>query len=811
MTTDDDEMVWGNWQVPWDDSSFKPSKNLASRYSYVTHLRSRAAPSRSRRGRRTRRRADSRTTRVSDRLRGRSSPASDEGGLTMTASASGGQDADVGAQRGPRSNEENDDEEGHGGDESASESESEASPSDDTSDGDDRDARDGENGAAACVSAAAGLPMSQGEDGTLACSICLEPTAVGGPHQVSSLACGHCFGHACIFTWLDRKKRGNGGKCPQCNRRAKVADIRKLFVPHFKSFVDTAELDETRKELAKERAGRIEAEADKMRISARLKKIEADLAEERKKLADLNAAHADAIAAAKKSAVSAARSWSALLPPSVGNKRKIPAAHDHPTHHQRDDDRPGRRTVLGMFDPNREEVDAREMAVKSAERERRRALSLRGRYVLRHTARVSGGRAFDVNGTMAAVSESVPGQSANAARLVKVSLSAPSSRCYVRLPESTGVVRDVRLTSGSNGAAAAHAGAPQALVASLGKRLTVVDLYSDAVVASVRLPGPAWSCAWGGWSTPPPSADVAAVCGAPSSTTGNAAADPNLVSVGLAGGDVLMYDLRWTAAAVSSFRATHGGLRASAVHTVTPVDAAAGGGVLVGTLARAYHWRPRVSADAAEGERGAMDPEGHGWLSPIPHVQTNAVCTSLSWAPGSQTVAVSSRETCPGLVSAAGSSDVNLLAKPACHTIIKVATKLSPVGEPRHASISDAWCGPDEVSYATGHLNKAVMSRAALLRPNVKGEATFLASADETHNCVAVWRAGDGALIGRLPAHVGSGHRMGGVGGGGGSGAEIFDVRSWCGQAGGNDEVLASLSRDTLQICSWHPETDGGY
>jgi hypothetical protein len=54
-------------------------------------------------------------------------------------------------------------------------------------------------------------PPQCSQGGQLACSICLEATAIGGPHQVSSLSCGHCFGHACIAEWLTRKKRGNGG------------------------------------------------------------------------------------------------------------------------------------------------------------------------------------------------------------------------------------------------------------------------------------------------------------------------------------------------------------------------------------------------------------------------------------------------------------------------------------------------------------------------------------------------------------------------------------------------------------------------
>ena len=50
--------------------------------------------------------------------------------------------------------------------------------------------------------------MTQGESqGALACSVCLEPVAISGPHQVCALACGHCFGHSCIHTWLERKKQ----------------------------------------------------------------------------------------------------------------------------------------------------------------------------------------------------------------------------------------------------------------------------------------------------------------------------------------------------------------------------------------------------------------------------------------------------------------------------------------------------------------------------------------------------------------------------------------------------------------------------
>ena len=90
---------------------------------------------------------------------------------------------------------------------------------DGTSDGKDDD--DEDEGPPPLDAAEAVPMMTQGESqGTLACSVCLEPVAISGPHQVSALACGHCFGHSCIHTWLERKKRGNGGRCPQCNKKA---------------------------------------------------------------------------------------------------------------------------------------------------------------------------------------------------------------------------------------------------------------------------------------------------------------------------------------------------------------------------------------------------------------------------------------------------------------------------------------------------------------------------------------------------------------------------------------------------------------
>ena len=363
-------------------------------------------------------------------------------------------------------------------------------PSDERDDDDDDDDDEGPPP----LNAAQAVPMTQGEaQGALACSVCLEPVAISGPHQVCALACGHCFGHSCIHTWLERKKRGNGGRCPQCNKKAVTKDIRKLFVPDFRAFVDTEELDEAREALAKERAGRIEAEANQLRISQRLKKTEERLKEcERERDEAIERAKSGAGAGGTQNGTQGgggrdgdAAAWN-FLQPSVGGDRKRKKETDDAAR-----EREGEGTILRAFDPNREEtlererVEAEEARRRRAEEdERRHRESMRGRYSVRFVAPVRGARAFDANGQIVAVAEQMPGRAMDGegVALTKISLGAPASqRVHVRLPRGCGAVRDVRLNGQS--------GRDICLVASLGKRLTVVDNVSDSVCASVGAPG----------------------------------------------------------------------------------------------------------------------------------------------------------------------------------------------------------------------------------------------------------------------------------------------------------------------------------
>ena len=394
----------------------------------------------------------------------------------------------------------------------------EAAPDGEAEDGgpsDERDDDDDDEGPPP-LNAAQAMSMTQGEaQGALACSVCLEPVAISGPHQVCALACGHCFGHSCIHTWLERKKRGNGGRCPQCNKKAVTKDIRKLFVPDFRAFVDTEELDEAREALAKERAGRIEAEANQLRISQRLKKTEERLKEcERERDEAIERAKSGAGAGGTQGGTPVgggrdgdAAAWG-FLQPSVGGA----AGGDRKRKKETDDAARGARgegTILRAFDPNREEtlererVEAEEARRRRAEEdERRHRESMRGRYSVRFVAPVRGARAFDANGQIVAVAEQMPGRAMDGEGVARrrYRWARPRRSGCVRLPRGSGAVRDVRL-NGQSGATSVSWRA-----SARGSRWWTTCRTACAPASGSP---PAWCCAWGGWRSVTPRTTLA--------------------------------------------------------------------------------------------------------------------------------------------------------------------------------------------------------------------------------------------------------------------------------------------------------------
>jgi hypothetical protein len=700
------------------------------------------------------------------------------------------------------------------------------------------------DGDARCASCARGSHRQPPPDDAVACTVCLEPCAISGPHQAASLACGHVFGHACISQWLERKKKKNGGRCPQCNVRAATKDIRKLFVPSFHAFVDTDELDDMRRVLAEQRAGRVDAETTATRVSRRLIKIEADLEKSRAKveaLEDELRMSRDALAKAERRILATDASHT---------KRKAHGVFGELDERVTDGVAPlfrktvsktttekNRNALRELLQPPDGENDETFGTASLQKRERseamkRRSVRLRnGRFVFRTSARVNRARAFDVDGVVAAVGERAEiGESAAAVAadfLTKISLRSPDSRVRVALPSGAGHVRDVRLSGGGTAAVGgmdAFGGRTLALAATLGKKLFVVDLDRDHVAARVDLPHAAWSCAWGGWglghlnagetattvSLPGGEFRVApskaAVSGSGDSR-GDPSRDPNLCVVGGANGEVLMYDLRATKIALARVRPPTKWVRSDArpVHTVIPVARRSGGGVLYGTCAGVRAFVPRgatvddfyVSGD--DDARRQPDADETGVVVRVPGVETCGA--SLAFHRGAKTLVATTtaRET---------ATSGTVFAK---HVVRewdgeKVEEKAVARQNEKNASGSGAtastastaststspfpwFVGPDAT-----HARPRVTCRAALTGPrgaSLPGLVACGAVREDgafRKNVVSLTDAVSGVCCGDLE-HFGLGH--------------IEDVRGWCGDAPGSVEVLASLGPDAMTVFSW--------
>ncbi|XP_071840505.1 E3 ubiquitin-protein ligase rfwd3.S-like [Apostichopus japonicus] len=99
------------------------------------------------------------------------------------------------------------------------------------------------------------------DDESQTCIICYEPWSNSGKHRLASLKCGHLFGSSCIQKWL----KGQGGKCPHCNAKAKKTDIRVIYAKALKA-IDTSERDKAIKDLEKEKELRRKIEIEKAQI-----------------------------------------------------------------------------------------------------------------------------------------------------------------------------------------------------------------------------------------------------------------------------------------------------------------------------------------------------------------------------------------------------------------------------------------------------------------------------------------------------------------------------------------------------------------
>ncbi|NXI78751.1 RFWD3 ligase, partial [Rhipidura dahli] len=125
-------------------------------------------------------------------------------------------------------------------------------------------------------------PVDEEEGDT--CAICFEQWTNAGDHRLSALRCGHLFGYTCIERWL----KGQAGKCPQCNKKAKRSDIVILYARTLKA-LDTSEQERMRSSLEKEQMLRRQAELESAQSRLQLQVLTDECSKLRKQVQELKA------------------------------------------------------------------------------------------------------------------------------------------------------------------------------------------------------------------------------------------------------------------------------------------------------------------------------------------------------------------------------------------------------------------------------------------------------------------------------------------------------------------------------------------
>ncbi|XP_015581127.1 E3 ubiquitin-protein ligase RFWD3 isoform X2 [Ricinus communis] len=315
----------------------------------------------------------------------------------------------------------------------------------------------------------------------LCCSICLEPWNSQGDHQVSCLPCGHVYGFSCISRWL--QVRLNSGKCPQCNAKCTVQNVRKLYA----SPVAAVNGDQHKKvqSLEAEIGSLKKQRLDLLDIQDKLIKIQDNLLKELHNLKENRA--------------------------SVENMPFVQM---------------GSKT-FGFTNFN--EARNGQFETLFSSRHNRRTL-LRCNVILEHELAVEGARLFaiDITYQNLILARRISGMG-GIHMLNKINLINPHENEDIQLPTSTKTVKDLQISPCGR----------LTLLASLGKKLSILSMESNSIVTTYNLRVPAWSCSW----------DLNS---------------PHYMYAGLQNGMILVFDMRHTVNPLQSMI----GLTPRPIHTI---------------------------------------------------------------------------------------------------------------------------------------------------------------------------------------------------------------------------------------------------
>ncbi|GMH09847.1 hypothetical protein Nepgr_011688 [Nepenthes gracilis] len=312
----------------------------------------------------------------------------------------------------------------------------------------------------------------------LCCPICMEPWSNDGVHQPSCLPCGHLYGISCIRKWLQQRK--NSGKCPQCNKKCKLEDIRRIYGSRVIVIDEHSQKD----------ADWHRKEVEWSKKEAEWRSREANLCEKLLQLTERTSY------------------LERLLGDGESKSPKVAAAC-HSWH---------RRWECGSNLGS----DFGTLASSCS-------------FVLKEELRVDGGRFFDVDASnQILVIVQRPAGIGVLDAVTKMSLISPHAHENIFLPSTVKAVKDLRVSPFGG----------FALLASLGKKLSVLSMESNNMILSYDLPAAAWSCSW----------DVSC---------------QYYIYAGLQNGMLLVFDTRQTGRPLES----RNGLTSNPVHTIHSLSA----------------------------------------------------------------------------------------------------------------------------------------------------------------------------------------------------------------------------------------------
>ncbi|XP_024361431.1 uncharacterized protein [Physcomitrium patens] len=643
------------------------------------------------------------------------------------------------------------------------------------------------------------------------CPICMEPWTSTGNHRICSLACGHLFGKSCIKRWLKLTGKKQG-KCPHCNKRARIEDLRTLYVPRL------AVMDEEGQEYM--------LEACSLRTeNEQLKQQVADLRQEvRRTQALLRALAPDQDDAFSMFGSSALRPQDLRGHHTPLSRRSVTAQHVSRPHHHRahgsanydhssrqsgrpiserpqfehfpfvrsgeesssrpipQDQQNWRRfdatnsvragSHAGMIvdlEQRREENNASRPLRSFTSYNSAGSHGLEKGFVLQDQRSLHGAKVFDMDAqSQLLLVSGKPPDSATSSALTKMSLVDLSEGDCVNLPFGTGAIRDIRIAP-----AGTRAPGRLALVASLGKKLSIFSLESNNVVIAYTLPKPSWACAWD-------------------------PCDPNRVYTGLQNGTLLTFDMRQTSSPLYTLE----GLSSTPIHTlqyvpesrtITDESGTGGGRGLLSASSSSLLFWPGIDKPHVKRPVCLSQPGG------------SSICVSVAYSAAADLMVASLRPkpATVGFNDGASSSTPSTYSQvdiPAQPTSCLLPEPSVSVLVPTHLSFVRTRRQPEQTLWEqqqgamVGHKSQAVLSRTAIVNawtgrhPSQNDGGCLFASGDEGSNSVWLWDLGTPTAKQMLTSHPYS---------------PVLDIRTT--HVAGVD-LLGCISERTLQLYRRIPE-----